>query len=155
MKQGTAGRFARLRGLGLTTRSALLGLTVAALLVVVLPLAWLVTGPAGLLAAPVAAGICLLGAVLALIVSHLLREPRVALYGMLFAMLFRMGIPLTFAVTVHLRGGALAEAGVLYYLLVFYPVTLAVETALSLPGPQASTASPAKDRRQLPQDPVR
>ena len=32
----------------------------------------------------------------------------------------------------HLRGGVLAEAGVLVYLLVFYPVTLGVETTLSL-----------------------
>ena len=155
MKHGMVGRFARLRSLGLTTRTALLGLTVAAFLVIVLPLAWFWTGPSGLLAAPVAAGICLLGAVLALVVSHLLREPQVALYGLLFAMLFRMGVPLAFALTVHLRGGALAEAGVLYYLLVFYPITLGVETALSLPRPQASTTGPSEDSRQIPQDPAR
>jgi len=91
-------------------------------------------------AAAAAAGICLLGAVLALVVSHLLRGPKAVLYGMLMAMALRMGIPLVSALALHLQNGALAKAGVLYYFLVFYPVTLAVETVLSLP----KTTPPAR-----------
>jgi len=54
----------------------------------------------------------------------------------------RMGIPLAFALACHLRGGLLADAGLLYYLLLFYPVTLGVETAWLLPGRSAAAAAP-------------
>ena len=43
------------------------------------------------------------------------------------------------AVAIQFRGGPLAEAGFLYYLLVFYPVTLVVETVLSLPPRERAT----------------
>ena len=45
----------------------------------------------------------------------------------------RMGIPLLPVLLIHLQGGRLAEGGLLYYLLIFYPITLAVEIAISLP----------------------
>jgi hypothetical protein len=67
--------------------------------------------------------------------SHLLRGPKHALAALLAGMAARMGIPLAFGLAIHLQGGPLAEAGLLYYLLVFYPVALAAETALSLPPP--------------------
>ncbi len=119
--------------MSLSKRVLLLGLTVALLFSVVGPIAWFLSGKPGLTAAAVAAGICLLSATLALIVSYALRRPAVALYGLLFGMALRMGIPLVFAGAVHLYGGGLAKAGVLYYLLVFYPLTLGIETVLSLP----------------------
>ena len=53
---------------------------------------------------------------------------------MLVGMLVRMGIPLGAALLVVFRGGPLADAGFLYYLVVFYLVTLTVETFLALGG---------------------
>ncbi len=58
-------------------------------------------------------------------------------------MAMRMGIPLGAGLLVHLQNGALAAAGLLYCLAAFYPVTLAVETALSLP-PAAGPAHSSK-----------
>ena len=117
----------------LATRSAALGLVVVVCYAAVGPVAILVGGTAGMGAAAAAAGFCLTGAMVALVASHLLSGPKYALYGMLAGMAARMGIPLSLGLVCHFHGGALAEAGLVYYLLVFYPVTLAVETALSLP----------------------
>jgi hypothetical protein len=74
-----------------------------------------------------------MGAAIALLLSHQLRGPRYALHGLLAGMAARMGIPLGFALACQLHGGLLADSGLIYYLLVFYPSTLAVETFLSLP----------------------
>lgn len=41
-----------------------------------------------------------------------------------------MGVALAAALTVQLVGGPLAEAGFVYYLLMFYSVTLAAETVV-------------------------
>ena len=112
----------------------MLGAVVIGLSAVVGPVAGLWHGRTGLRAVAVAAGVCLLGALVALVIAHGLRAPRYALYGLLLGMAARMGIPLGCGLAFHLRGGALVDAGLLYYLLVFYPVTLGVETALSLPG---------------------
>ncbi|MBN2475769.1 MAG: hypothetical protein JXB62_14250 [Pirellulales bacterium] len=142
-----ADRFARWRRLGLAARVGVLLSVAAVTYAIAASVGWHVSGPVGLGASAVAAGVCLLGATLALVISYWLRDPASALYGMLFGMLFRMGIPLAFAVAIHLWGGVLAEAGVLYYLVAFYPVTLAVETALSLPptGFPAGCPNPSQD----------
>ena len=113
-------------------------MVVVGLYALVAPVAGFCGGAAGIWAAAAAALLCLAGAGLALVVSHALREPNHALYGMLLGMAARMGIPMGFGLLCHLQGGALAEAGLLYYLLVFYPVTLGVETALSLPSTDRS-----------------
>lgn len=125
--------FADLRNRSLSVRGAFLGLAVLGLYVLVAPVAGLLSGWAGLAAAAAAAVFCLTGATLALVVSHLFRQPPRALAGMLLGMAARMGIPLGFGLACDLHGGALAQGGLLYYLLVFYPVTLGLETALSLP----------------------
>jgi len=133
-------RLARLQRLGLVARAAVLVSAVALTYAVAAAVAWNLSGTAGLQASAVAAGVCLFGAALALVVSHRFRDPESVLYGVLFGMLLRMGIPLAFAVYIFLEGGGLAEAGVLYYFVAFYPVTLGVETVLSLPP----TACPAR-----------
>ena len=109
-------------------------LTAAVLLVYagVAPVAAGLSGPHGLGAAAAAAGLCLVGAGLALVACRLFRDPKYALYAVLVGMLLRMGIPLSFALAVCLHGGPAAEAGLWVYLIVFYPVALWVETALSL-----------------------
>lgn len=128
---------ARLRRAGPVVKMLLPGLVVLAGLVVVAPLAWLVAGPFSVVAAAVAAACCgfgaALGTFLGMVVGLAARGPGRAAYEFLAGMLFRMGIPLGAATAIHLAGGPLADAGLLYYLLLFYPVTLAVETALSLP----------------------
>ena len=70
---------------------------------------------------------------MALGAAQLLADPSQAIANVLVGMMLRMGMPLGVALAVHLRGGLLAGGGFLYYLLLFYPVTLGVETALTLP----------------------
>jgi hypothetical protein len=48
--------------------------------------------------------------------------------SVLAGMLIRMGVALTAALAVQLGGGPLAEAGFLYYLLMFHSATLVAET---------------------------
>ena len=57
-------------------------------------------------------------------------------------MFARMGVPLICGLVLQLRGGMLAQAGVLFYLAAFYPVTLTLETALSLPSENGDDQGP-------------
>jgi uncharacterized membrane protein YfcA len=129
----TAAWFSELRSRGLAARSGLLGFVTLGIYALVAPAAFWLSGPVGPWAAAAAAGLCLAGAAVALAVSHRLRGPQRALHGLLLGTAGRMGIPLGFGLALHLLSRPLAEAGLLYYLLVFYPVTLGVEIALSLP----------------------
>ncbi len=85
-----------------------------------------------------AALVCYAGAVLALGTNAILHQPEHALLALLLGMMARMGIPFGLGLAVHLQGGPLAKAGLLYYLLVFYPITLTTETILSLPPAKRS-----------------
>lgn len=111
------------------------GLTSVTLLVfaIVGPVAFGLGGSMALAAAAVAAAVCLAGASIAIVASFALAGPSMALAALLVGMIARMAIPLACGLAVHLRGGPLSDAGFLYYLLVFYPVTLAVETLFSMP----------------------
>jgi len=133
---------ARLRKKGWKAQSAAMTTLVVLVYVLVAPVAGLLHRIGGVLAAAAAAGLCLLGAVLALAVTHRFRDPRHLGQAFLVGMLPRMGIPAGGAIGLELLGGILAEGGVLYYLLVFYPITLAAEAWLSLPlrdGPGQSS----------------
>ncbi len=114
----------------------MLGTVALVLYGVIAPIAYLCAGRGGLWASALAGLACLAGAEIALVISHLLRAPGRVLWGLLFGMAARMGIPLTFGLVASLIDGPLARAGLLFYLLVFFPVTLAVETVLSLPQPE-------------------
>jgi hypothetical protein len=129
-------RLNELRGQSIAVRAAVLTAVVLVALVAVGVVASLWCGTVGGTAAALAAVICLTGAVLALTISGVLARPETALASLVLGMALRMGLPLVAALAVHLHGGPLAEAGFLYYLVVFYPITLAVETLLSLPAPQ-------------------
>lgn len=124
---------ANMRGRSLAARQALLVLSMAGAFVLVLPWALWQYGATGLLAAASACGVCLLGSATALFVADQLRGPNLALQGMLLGLALRTGIPLGFAVIAQSSAGLLACAGLVYDLLVFYLVALAVEVALSLP----------------------
>lgn len=133
----------RLQRGGFLLQWAVLGLAVAVAFALVGPVAWYLAGPLGLTAAAVAAGLCLVGATVALLSVHLFRGPSVAVAGVLLGMAARMVIPLGGGFVLHTHGGPLAEAGLLYYLLVFYPITLALETWLSLPETKPARCSGA------------
>jgi hypothetical protein len=98
----------------------------------------LLSGPWGPAAAGVSALSCWFGAAAALAATTMLARHGNGLAGLLAGMAFRMAIPLASVVVFHLVGGPLVQAGLLYYFLFFYPLTLAVETALSLPQPRDS-----------------
>ncbi len=157
MSRGISESLTGLRKRGWKAQSAAVAGLVVLLYVLVAPVAGLLHQMAGVLAAAAAAGLCLLGAILALAVTRCFPDPRQLGQAFLLGMLPRMGIPAGGAIAMQLLGGLLAEGGVLYYLLVFYPVTLAAEAWLSLPsrdGPGQSSppggGPPARPRQPGP-----
>ena len=126
--------FGKLRSRGLGAQSAVLGLAVLAAYALVAPIAAWHSGSAGMITAAAAAAFCLLGALAALVLAHRFREPDIAWQGMLLGMLPRMGIPFVLGIIFQLWSGMLAQAGLLVYLVVFYPVALWAETILCLPA---------------------
>jgi len=123
---------------GLRNRSsaaqvAVLGIAPLLLLILIGPVIACWGGTIALAAAALAAILCWAGAAISLVVGIQLRRPDQLLAALFVGMIARMGIPLGFGLTIHLLGGPLAQAGTLYYVLIFYPVTLLVETALKLP----------------------
>ena len=84
-------------------------------------------------AALVAALVCWFGSTAALVLTAISRGPQGALISLLVGMLFRMGLPLLAGIWLTRSSPALAEAGVFGAILVFYLVTLVVETLLVLP----------------------
>jgi hypothetical protein len=129
-------------------RAAFLGVAVLMAAAVVLPLGWAIShNSMGVFAGAAAGGVCLLAAWLALALSEPLRKPPQMLALVLVGMTIRMGFPLAAALTVYFLGGPLADAGFLYYLVGFYPVTLTVETFLSVPErePKAKDVLRARD----------
>lgn len=113
--------------------SSLVWLTVA--LLAVFPLfAWVARyqhGQWGLIAAAVAGGICWAGGAAALVCAALLnRSSPVA--GVLAGMLFRMGLPLAGGVILQQTHAELAAAGIFGTVVLYYLITLVVETTLSI-----------------------
>ena len=132
---------AQIARLGLAARCGLVTLAVAIALAIAGALAFRLHEGAGVAAAGVAAGVCLLGSIAALTVSQFLQGPEAALRRVLASMALRMFVPLAFCLVVAALGGPLAEAGCVYYVLVFYLVTLAVDTVLALPHDAATKRS--------------
>jgi hypothetical protein len=122
-----------LRSHGLASRATMLWTAMVVAFALGSPIVVRLGGYMALDAAALAAVLCLAGATLALVVSSVLRGPNHAFLALGIGTAARLGIPLLPAMLIHLQGGPLAEAGLLYYLLVFYPVALVVEIALSLP----------------------
>ena len=116
---------------------SVLGLAVLVAYALVAPVAVATGGPGGLAASATAAALCLLGAEAALIASRAVAQRGKMLEGVLVGSALRMGIPLTFGLALQVSVKPLADAYLLVYLLVFYPVTLFVETFLSLRGASA------------------
>jgi len=100
--------------------------------------AYLLGGLSGVLAATTAAGLCLLGAIVPVMIPSRLVAFTPAC-PMLAGMVARMGIPICGGLALHLSVDALASAGMLYYLLVFYPPLLAAHVWVCLPKNSAHT----------------
>jgi hypothetical protein len=94
----------------------------------------------------VSAGLlCGLTGLVAFWTAHRCQAQGEAISGVLAAMGIRMGIPLAICLIVALRGSADSFAGFVYYLLVFYLATLAVETWYSLPAGAVPRAPSARE----------
>jgi hypothetical protein len=139
---------AAFRHRGLLTSQIALALTVVAMGGVVGGIAWLFAGLWGLAAAGVAAAGCWLGAAVALEAATLLARQGHGLTGLLVGMGLRMGVPLALALVLFLLGGPLVQGGLMYYFVAFYPLTLAVETALSLWVRPSSCRTPVPTGQQ-------
>jgi len=108
------------------------------------PLAFNFKGNGGLAAALVAAGICLVAGMLSLMANEAFRGPQFVMHHVLFGITIRMGIPLVACMWIYYNGGTLAEGGLVYYLLVFYLVTLLVETMLATKQQLSESTTNAK-----------
>ncbi len=118
----------------LLLRELILLVVVIAAGAIIIPVGWMIfPSPMGLLAGASAAGVCFLAAASALGACEPLRNPRHLLALVSVGMALRFGIPMAAVFAVFFLLRPLANAGFLYYLIVFYPITLAVETALILP----------------------
>jgi hypothetical protein len=122
-----------LRNRGVAVRVTALGVVVLAALAATAPVAVRLGGVLALAAATIAAMLCLTGAAVALIVVDRFRTPNGALAALWIGMVVRTGVPFAAGMAIHLYGGPLAQAGLLCYLLAFYPIVLAMGTFLSLP----------------------
>jgi hypothetical protein len=111
---------------GLTT-ALLCGLWIA-----LAPVAYQIAGPMGLVAEALGAGLCLFGALLGLAIGAAFPGSAGVLKRMFFSMSTRTVLPLMVGVALHFKSPELARAGLIYYLLVFYMATLAIETTLLL-----------------------
>ncbi len=104
------------------------------------------SGVPGVQAAGVAAAICWVGAIIALLLGGLMRGTDNAVNGVLLGMLFRMGVPLGGGFALHQLCKGLAEAGVFGMILAYYFVTLFAETllAVKLVGPTGKQENATK-----------
>jgi hypothetical protein len=133
----------KLRGWSLAARETVLVAATALVGLVFLPLAIGQYGSAGPLAVATAATVCALSSGLALWASDVNRAPHRLLQGMLYALMLRTGIPMSFAMVVQLAAGLLTWAGLGYWLLLFYLVALGAEVLLSLPHNGLAPQHPA------------
>ena len=105
-----------LRNRGMAARLSTLGIVVLVALGLAVPIAFFVGGLAATASAALAAALCLAGAAAALIVGNYLRGPGEVLVALWLGMILRLGVPFAAGVTIHLHGGPLAQAGLLWYL---------------------------------------
>jgi len=86
----------------------------------------------GIFAAITAASVVLVAMEAAILTAIFLRDTELRVQSVLLGMFFRAGIPLSFGMLMHKAGGPLAEAGLFGMILVYYLLTLVVETVLAV-----------------------
>jgi hypothetical protein len=118
--------------LGLAAACALLALSVLIVFPIVGYFAYAEFGTAGLEAAGVAASVCWIAATAALMLTGMIGKSPSAVSGILVAGALRFALPLLVGSGLQFVGGTLAESGVFGWIVVFYLLTLTVETTLSV-----------------------
>lgn len=116
---------------GLTAQAMWLLGIVGLLYLILAPLAYYLNGREGLLAAAVAAGICLFGSLGALAAMQPLKGPAMMFSGVVIGMFLRMAVPLIFCLIVYLQPSLLTRAGMVFYVIAFYMVTLTADAAIT------------------------
>ncbi|PQO34702.1 hypothetical protein DTL21_14460 [Bremerella cremea] len=86
----------------------------------------------GVFSAATAATVVLIGMEAALVLTIMFRDTDFKIPSVLLGTFFRTGIPLVFGMLMHTAGGPLAEAGLFGMILVYYLLTLGVETVLAV-----------------------
>ncbi len=89
-------------------------------------------GSGTVVASFIAAVLCWASASAALLITAATSAGANGLTGLMLAIFCRTGLPLIAAVALHVSVEALAAAGLFGYVLLFYLIALAVETALSV-----------------------
>ncbi len=120
----------RLAGLGLVAQSAVIAGALVLAWLLVAPLATRFSGTLGLKATLLAAVACYAGAQFSLLISALIRGSASIMNRLVLGMIARAMFPMVLGAGLHLRNHELAGAGLILYVLVFYLVTLAADTAL-------------------------
>ena len=133
-------RIARLQTLGVGGQLALLLFLVVVLLACALPVAYLLDGRAGMLAAALAAAVCFAPSASVLLAAHRIRGPHRAMAALAIGMLLRLGLALGVCIAVYQRRGVLADSGFAFYVVVFYMITLAADTVFLVTQSDADTA---------------
>jgi hypothetical protein len=100
--------------------------------VLMAPIAWLLRGGAGVIAAGLATLVCLLSAWVALLVTSLLAPPGKPAAYVGVGMAFRMGVPLGVCLLVLQRYDELVKAGFAWYLIAAFMVGLLLETLMAV-----------------------
>lgn len=137
---------------GFLVHAVLLYVATMALLLPVLPVAWIISGAEGVAAAVAGAFLCFSGGLMSLVWNLAFPGPKLLVVRVLGGMLPRMGIPLMGGLVLQITVEPLAESGVLIYLLIFYPALLSLETWLSL----TSVETTGQDTEQsLPTQPTK
>ena len=117
---------------GTAARASLLGGLLLLLFVLVASVGFALSGSSGVLAAMFAALVCLVSGLLAMVAAEIARQFHQRLASVLLAMGIRTSLPMAVLVAVYLRGGAIVDTGMAFYLLVFYLAVLAIETYLDV-----------------------
>lgn len=101
-------------------------------LALTVPVAYGMNGVRGVEVASLAAAICLLGAFGALAVQHSLCRTGHGVAGIMAGTLVRLALPLGVCVVISHLGGVLNDAGLVFYILAFYILTLVGETWIAV-----------------------
>lgn len=96
------------------------------------PMGWLTRAAAGVWSVWLAAATCLVAGWLSQALGRWLAGPEYLLHRVCTSMLARMAVALAACMVVYAQGGMLVEGGFVYYVLVFYLITLTVETGVWL-----------------------
>jgi hypothetical protein len=129
---------------GVWTRAGVVVLVLAAALLLTAPIGWWNAGTSGILAALLAAGICLAGTLISLGLACFAVSPDHVLAHVVVGMFGRMALGLLACLAIYAQEGWPVEGGMVYFLLVYYPLALAVETHQDVAALQSLFPVPAR-----------